>query len=572
MQLKENAILQSGKYRIIRVLGQGGFGITYLAKHSILEKQVAIKEFFPKDFCERESDNTNVTLGNTNTKELVAKLKEKFLKEAKNISKLNHPNIVAIHDIFEENGTAYYIMDYIEGISLNDKIKQDGALLEMEALELIKIIGSAIGYMHGKSMNHLDIKPANIMLRAADNAPILIDFGLSKQYDSSGEQTSTTPVGISHGYAPIEQYKPGGVSTFTPQTDVYALGATLYALLTGNTPPHYTDILEDGFPEISSSISHTTEAAIETAMETKKNNRPASVAEFIALLSLSSEPEPISLPTDIFDKKDISTNEKDVVIIVDDSVEMSQNDIESETEKNISDTKDDATQILSKANFENQNSKQPPVINVFKTSKNTGEIYAGDEIFVLWEVTGAESITVNGEQIRFDSGSKLVKVPHEGDTAIVLTACNSAGTVKKTININVQSKNSPIIRYFKASKESNISVGESFTISWEVDNCDSVSIDGIGEVPHKGTRTLTFHNSGLYPYTLYASKGSETVSKFLQIVVKEQSNQDADIPDIQDINDNDSGRSFGLSPFIAVITIVLIIMIIVLIIIMLLIS
>ena len=285
MQLKENAILQSGKYRIIRVLGQGGFGITYLAKHSILEKQVAIKEFFPKDFCERESDNTNVTLGNTNTKELVAKLKEKFLKEAKNISKLNHPNIVAIHDIFEENGTAYYIMDYIEGISLNDKIKQDGALLEMEALELIKIIGSAIGYMHGKSMNHLDIKPANIMLRAADNAPILIDFGLSKQYDSSGEQTSTTPVGISHGYAPIEQYKPGGVSTFTPQTDVYALGATLYALLTGNTPPHYTDILEDGFPEMSSSISHTTVAAIETAMETKKNNRPASIVEFIALLS-----------------------------------------------------------------------------------------------------------------------------------------------------------------------------------------------------------------------------------------------------------------------------------------------
>ena len=284
-QLQPGTALQGGKYIINAILGQGGFGITYLATHSLLEKQVAIKEFFPKDFCERESDNTNVTLGTTNTRELVDKLKEKFLKEAKNISKLNHPNIVAIHDIFEENGTAYYIMDYIEGISLNDKIKQDGALLEMEALELIKIIGSAIGYMHGKSMNHLDIKPANIMLRAADNAPILIDFGLSKQYDSSGEQTSTTPVGISHGYAPIEQYKPGGVSTFTPQTDVYALGATLYALLTGNTPPHYTDILEDGFPEMSSSISHTTVAAIETAMETKKNNRPASIVEFIALLS-----------------------------------------------------------------------------------------------------------------------------------------------------------------------------------------------------------------------------------------------------------------------------------------------
>ena len=133
-QLQPGTALQGGKYIINAILGQGGFGITYLATHSLLEKQVAIKEFFPKDFCERESDNTNVTLGTTNTRELVDKLKEKFLKEAKNISKLNHPNIVAIHYIFEENGTAYYIMDYIEGISLNDKIKQDGALLEMEAL------------------------------------------------------------------------------------------------------------------------------------------------------------------------------------------------------------------------------------------------------------------------------------------------------------------------------------------------------------------------------------------------------------------------------------------------------
>lgn len=358
-QLQPGTALQGGKYIINAILGQGGFGITYLATHSLLEKQVAIKEFFPKDFCERESDNTNVTLGTTNTRELVDKLKEKFLKEAKNISKLNHPNIVAIHDIFEENGTAYYIMDYIEGISLNDKIKRDGTLLEMEALELIKIIGSAIGYMHGKSMNHLDIKPANIMLRAADNAPILIDFGLSKQYDSAGEQTSTTPVGISHGYAPIEQYKPGGVSTFTPQTDVYALGATLYALLTGNTPPHYTDILEDGFPKMSSSISPTTAAAIETAMETKKNNRPASVAEFIALLP--SQSEPISLSTDIPDEKDIYTDENNITNIVDDSVETNQNIIESETEKNIYDTKEDDTQILPNTNIDNQNSKSPSI-------------------------------------------------------------------------------------------------------------------------------------------------------------------------------------------------------------------
>ncbi len=287
-QLQIGMTLQGGKYVIERVLGQGGFGITYLAKHSFLEKQVAIKEFFPKDFCERNGNTSYITLGNANTSALVAKLKDKFLKEAKNISKLTHPNIVAIHDIFEENGTAYYLMDFINGVSLNDKIKMDGALSESEAVRYIMAVGSAISYMHSKSMNHLDIKPANIMLRS-DNVPVLIDFGLSKQYDNSGEQTSTTPVGISHGFAPVEQYRPGGVSSFTPQTDVYSLGATLYALLTGITPPHYSDILEDGLPELPSSISQKTANAVKRAMEIKKLKRPSSISEFLDMLQNSEE-------------------------------------------------------------------------------------------------------------------------------------------------------------------------------------------------------------------------------------------------------------------------------------------
>lgn len=283
-RLQNGTLLQNGKYRIIRVLGQGGFGITYLAVHTMLDKEVAIKEFFPKEFCERKENTSYLTLGNTNTSGLVTKLKEKFLKEAKNISKLNHPNIVAIHDIFEENDTAYYLMDYIDGISLDELIKNKGPLPEPPVLKYMNAIGSALSYMHSKSMNHLDVKPANIMLRKMDDSPVLIDFGLSKQYDSAGEQTSTTPVGISHGFAPIEQYRPGGVSVFTPQTDIYALGATLYALLTGNTPPHYSDILEDGLPELPMNVSNQTVVAIEKAMEPKKTKRPHSIEEFLLLL------------------------------------------------------------------------------------------------------------------------------------------------------------------------------------------------------------------------------------------------------------------------------------------------
>lgn len=280
--LSVGSTLQNGKYEIVKVLGQGGFGITYLATHSILEKQVAIKEFFPKDFCDRDSDTSHITLGTSSSAELVGKLRIKFVKEAKNIAKLSHPNIVPIQDIFEENNTAYYLMDYIEGESLGDIIKRDGALSEDIALHYIRQIASAIDYMHSRSMNHLDIKPGNIMIRKSDNMPILIDFGTSKQYDNEGEQTSTMAPGFTHGYAPIEQYKPGGVSTFTPQTDIYALGATLYALLTGKKPPHYSEILEDGLPSLGENISVSTVEGVEHAMEVRKNKRPASISEFLA--------------------------------------------------------------------------------------------------------------------------------------------------------------------------------------------------------------------------------------------------------------------------------------------------
>ncbi|MDE6256794.1 MAG: serine/threonine protein kinase [Muribaculaceae bacterium] len=281
MQLKENARLQSGKYRIIRVLGQGGFGITYLAEHTMLDKLVAIKEFFPKEYCDRDVSTSHLTIGTRNSLEIVEMLKGKFIKEARNISRLHHPNIITIHDIFEENETAYYVMEYVEGSSLSDKVKNNGAMSETEALGYISKIAKAVGYMHSMSMNHLDLKPANIMVRESDGEPILIDFGLSKQYDASGDQTSTTPIGISHGFAPIEQYRPGGVSVFTPQTDIYALGATLFNLLSGQLPPHYSDILEDGLPELPISVSSQTVDAVEHAMEIKKNKRPSSIEEFI---------------------------------------------------------------------------------------------------------------------------------------------------------------------------------------------------------------------------------------------------------------------------------------------------
>lgn len=289
MRLSPGAALQSGKYRIIRVLGQGGFGITYLAENVLLDKKVAVKEFFPKDFCGRDA-TSHVTLGTQNNAETVTKLRERFLKEAKNIARLDHPGIVRIHDIFEENSTAYYVMDYIEGESLNEIVKRDGPLPEGKAVEYICKIGEALEYMHSRNMTHFDVKPANIVVRKSDDRPILIDFGLSKQYDAEGDATSTLMQGVSQGYSPIELYNIGAITSFSPQTDVYSLGATLYFLVTGKVPPTASQIIDEGLT-FRNDISLRVQGAILKAMESGRTRRTQSVADFLKMLSANSDDE-----------------------------------------------------------------------------------------------------------------------------------------------------------------------------------------------------------------------------------------------------------------------------------------
>ncbi|MDE7456945.1 MAG: protein kinase [Prevotella sp.] len=292
MELIKGALLQGGKYRIERALGQGGFGITYLAEQPMLERKVCIKEFFFKDYCEREESTSHVTLSTKSNKELVERFRRKFLKEARVISKLHHDHIVQIHDIFEENSTAYYVMDYVDGESLGDKIKREGTLSEPQALAYIKDAASALAYIHSKSINHLDIKPSNIMLRREDQRILLIDFGVSKRYDEeTSEGTTTTPVGISHGYSPAEQYRRNGVQSFSPQSDVYSLAATLYKLLTGVTPPEAIEIQDEGLPLAplrGKNVSESTITAIANAMK-PRTQRTQSIGAFIADLDAPVE-------------------------------------------------------------------------------------------------------------------------------------------------------------------------------------------------------------------------------------------------------------------------------------------
>ena len=305
-ELKKGALLRGGKYKIEIVLGQGGFGITYLAEQTDLGRKVCIKEFFMKEYGERtatsatdseatvRADDATVRTGvsaiTSTAAEIMGRYKEKFIKEAKTIARLEHPGIVRIHEQFEENGTAYYVMEYIKGENLNDMVKREGALSEKRALGYIRQVADALSYVHGHKIIHLDVKPANIIVRKSDDKAILIDFGVAKQYDSTGTQTSTTHLGFSTGYAPIEMMKPGGVKAFSPETDVYSLGATLYYLVTGQNPPDAGEVLEEGLPEMPKKLSSSLRTAVITAMK-KRTERPKSVAAFIELIDSKKKAE-----------------------------------------------------------------------------------------------------------------------------------------------------------------------------------------------------------------------------------------------------------------------------------------
>ena len=283
-QLAPNTTLQGGKYRIERVLGQGGFGNTYAGVNTVFDERVAIKEFFMQGINDRDDNTGSVSVSIASNRQQFEDQREKFKKEALRIRKLNNPHIIKVHDLFEENGTAYYVMDYVDGENLAERLKRTGKpMTEQEVESILPQILDALKTVHAAGIWHLDLKPANIMIDKSGNIQ-LIDFGASKQLNAQkGGATTSTAISYTNGYAPREQMEQN-YDKFGPWTDIYALGATLYTLLSNKRPPLPTDIDDDisedkhlvlPMPaEVTGSKLHK---LILWMLSTNRNHRPQSV-------------------------------------------------------------------------------------------------------------------------------------------------------------------------------------------------------------------------------------------------------------------------------------------------------
>ena len=271
-------LLRGDTYRVIRQLNSGGFGNTYVVENVHFGEIRAMKEFFMQGVTMRQGNTVSVS--QSDNAAVFRSQKEKFKKEAQRIRKLNHPNIVKIYDLFEENDTYYYIMDYIDGESLAERLNRQGAMKESEVMQVLNSLLDALSTVHTAGLTHMDIKPGNIM-RDRQGKIYLIDFGASKQMTSNEQRTLSTSTAMpySKGYAPMEQVEQD-MSKVGPWTDFYAVGATLYKLLTNQQPPTSNEIINNATPFFfPASISHSTRNLTKWLMQPARNKRPRSVDE-----------------------------------------------------------------------------------------------------------------------------------------------------------------------------------------------------------------------------------------------------------------------------------------------------
>lgn len=276
------------EFEIEGELGAGGFGVTYLAHDVSLGRRVAVKEYFPLHWSSRHGDGS-VGPRSAGHAESYAWGLSRFVEEARILAQpgLRHPNLVQVHRFIEENGTAYLVTEFVEGRSLKEALDSDGAWREARVRDLLSGLLDGLAAVHGAGLLHRDIKPANVMLRGAEEAPVLIDFGAARY--ASGEKSGTLTDVLTPGYAPFEQYHTKGRQG--AWTDVYALGAVAYHALTGTRPDEAPsrkdeDLLRPVGEASAYPVSEGLSSAVDAALAVRASDRPQSVEEWRRLLEV----------------------------------------------------------------------------------------------------------------------------------------------------------------------------------------------------------------------------------------------------------------------------------------------
>ena len=292
--LRKGTLIHGGVYRVESYLSSGGFGNTYVVRNVEFDEVYALKEFYIKGVCQRDGDSTTISVSNSENAECFTQQREKFKKEARRIRGLHNEHIVKVHDLFEENGTEYYVMDLVDGESLKDRLhRTNKPLPEAEVNKLLPQILDGLKAIHDMHIWHLDIKPANIMVDKHGTVK-LIDFGASKQQNSA--------ICYTMGYAPSEQMAQE-YEEFGPWTDFYALGATLYKLLTLQNPPSVTKVSEDESEDKHEAlpmpgVSDKTRRLIAWMMQDKRKRRPQSAEEILKWLAGEDDTTIVVEPTE----------------------------------------------------------------------------------------------------------------------------------------------------------------------------------------------------------------------------------------------------------------------------------
>ena len=484
------------RYLVGRVLGDGGFGITYLGRDLVLDSKVAIKEYFPSGVAVRTRGEPHVFPASASFRQDFQWGMERFLDEARLVRKFkDHPNVVRVEDFFPENDTAYMILEFLDGITLEKYLEQHGGKIDWQsAVNCLVWVMDALREVHSAGVLHRDISPDNIFLVRSGHVKV-IDFGAARQ--AMGQKSVNLSVILKHGYAPFEQYESKGQQG--PWTDVYAASATLYRAITGQMPPAAPDrFSKDTLVRPSAlgiAIPAEKEEVLWKGLALRVEDRYQDMLSIEnALLGRGEHPPPPG--------RDLRPGPRPDPIPVPPPPLPPLRWIVGGVI---------ALLAIVVAYFSFAAPSKPPLVNAFRAEPPS--IVRGDALTLSWDVVGTDSVEIEGLGKQPPVG-KLSVSPKDNATYTLVVKPKRGPELRKQVQVAVASPASARILRFEAAPAA-VNAGEAAQLSWQVENGRAVKLDGVFV---QSTGTKEFRELATRGFTLEAT-GPDGVRQAAQATI-----------------------------------------------------